>query len=193
MGIVVHPGPGVRDAHPLQHLDGPRPGVLLAGALVLAVDLGDLPADRVIRRQRGQRVLEDHGDPVAPELLHRGAVGADELLVLQPDLPAHLGVGGVVQAEDRQVGDRLARAGLAHDAEGGALLQVEREAVHRVDDAVLGAELHGQVADRQERPGTTRCSGLAVPGDGGHLLLLEFVRLVRMAGQTSLTRGSMKA
>ena len=46
-----------------------------------------------------------------------------------------------VQAHDRQAGDALAAAGLADDAERLALLDREADAVDRLDDAVVGAEV----------------------------------------------------
>ena len=56
----------------------------------------------------------------------------------------------LVQAHDRHAGHALAGAGLADDAEGLAALDVEREAVDGLDDAVLGREVHPQVAYVEE-------------------------------------------
>ena len=57
----------------------------------------------------------------------------------------------VEQAEDGEVGDALARARLADDAERLAAPQREREAGDGVDDAVLRRELDREVADVEER------------------------------------------
>jgi hypothetical protein len=136
---------------PRQHLDRAVPGLGAARALVLAVDLTDLLADGVVRRERRQGVLEDHRDLVAAQFLHAGPGGADQLVAVQPDLATDRGVLRVVQAEHGQVGHRFAGAGLADDAQRGALLHVEGEPVHGVDDAVLGMEVDGQVTDGEER------------------------------------------
>ncbi|MGX1154842.1 hypothetical protein RKD39_002420 [Streptomyces albogriseolus] len=153
--VVVHTGPGLRDADLGQHLDRPLPGLPLGGAGVLHERLGDLPAHRVVRRERRQRVLEDHRDLVAAELLHLLLGGGDQVAPLEDDLALDGGALGVVQTEDGQVGHGLAGARFAHDAEGLAALDVEGQSVDRLDDAVLGGEPHPQVADREEgaRPG----------------------------------------
>ena len=153
--VVVHARLGLRDADLGQHLDRPLPGLLLGGAGVLHVRLGDLPAHRVVRRERRQRVLEDHRDLVAAELLHLLLGGGDEVLPLEEDLALDGGALGVVQPEHGQVGDGLAGARLTDDAQGLAAFDVEGQPVDRLDDAVLGGEPHPQVADREEgiRPG----------------------------------------
>ncbi len=53
------------------------------------------------------------------------------------------------EPHDRECGDALAAAGLADEAEGLALFDVIRDAVDRVDDAVLGEELRLEIADLQ--------------------------------------------
>ena len=57
-----------RDADQVEHLDGPLEGLLLVEPLVDAGHLADLAADGVHRVQRGERVLEDHGDLAAADL-----------------------------------------------------------------------------------------------------------------------------
>ena len=121
----------------------------LAHLVVDAERLDDLVADRVERVHRGQRVLEDHRHLLAAQLAHLLALGADEFLPVEPDLagdPRALRV----QAHDAQRRDRLARAGLADDAERAAALDIERQPVDGLDDAVVGREMDTQVAHRQE-------------------------------------------
>ena len=64
------------------------------------------------------------------------------------------------QPQDRHRGDALARARLADDAERLVLVDVEAQVVDRVDHAVVGVEVHPQVAHLQQRP---------VPGVGGRV------------------------
>ena len=59
-------GPGQADQ--VQHLHRPVAGVGLGGLLVQPHRLGDLVADGLGRVERGERVLEDHRDLVAPDL-----------------------------------------------------------------------------------------------------------------------------
>src|SRR6266700_468372 len=58
--VLVEPLLRLRDAHPVEHLDGPHPSLVLRHVVVDPVRLDDLPADRVVRVQGGQRILEDH-------------------------------------------------------------------------------------------------------------------------------------
>ncbi len=148
--IVVHPQIGLRDAHLGQHLHGPRPGLPLGGPGVLAVRLTDLLADGVVRREGGQRVLEDHGHLVAAQLFQFPFRRGEEVLPVEQDLALYLGVVGVVQSEDGQVGHGLAGAGLADDAEGPAALDVEGQPVDGLDHAVVGGEVHAQIAYGEE-------------------------------------------
>ena len=99
---------------------------LLGDVVVDPVGLGDLVADRVERVQRGQRVLEDHRDVAGRGSLRIcSSDSAEHLGAVDPDRAATPGALGVVQAQDRQLDDRLAGAGLAHDAEGLAPLDGE--------------------------------------------------------------------
>ena len=69
----------------------------------------------------------------------------------------------LVQAEDGLARHRLARARLADDAEDLATIEVERQAVDRLDQTVPGGEVHAQIAHGQER---RRRLGLEVHVDG---------------------------
>ena len=122
---------------PVQHLDGTRACRPPGHARVHAVHLGDLVADRVVRVEGGQRVLEDHRGLSAaqpPQLLVRGPlhVGAGDL-----DRAADARSRAPVQPEQGGGDGGLAGAGLADEGEGGALFQAEGEPV----DGAQGAEL----------------------------------------------------
>jgi hypothetical protein len=93
--------------------------------------LHDLVAHRVGRVERGHRLLEDHGEPVA-------AQGAQAPLGLGQEIPAleahgarHLRPALRQEAHDGEGGDALAAAGFADDAEGSPALDGEADAVHR--------------------------------------------------------------
>ena len=146
--VVGHPDRGLRDADPGQHVDGALAG-LLAGRLAVVdpVRLGDLVAHLVEGVQRGQRVLEDHGHLGPAELPHPGRVRVGQFLAVQPDLAGDPRLGAAVQAHDAQAGHALARARLADDAERAAAVHAERDAVHRLDQAVVGREVDVQVFD----------------------------------------------
>ena len=79
--------------------------------------LRDLPADRVDRRQGGHRILEDHGDLVALHMPQLALRQPDQFAALIDDRAFDLRAGIDNQADYAQKGYRLARAGLADDAE----------------------------------------------------------------------------
>ena len=68
-GIVARPQLRVRDADRAEQLDGAAPRLRLRDVGVRLDGLGDLVADAVHRVQAGERVLEDHRDVAAADLL----------------------------------------------------------------------------------------------------------------------------
>ena len=70
---------GLRDVHEAQHVDGPVERRLAVEPLVQGQRLGDLPADRQHRVQRGHRLLEDHRDLVAAHLAHLGFAEVEQV------------------------------------------------------------------------------------------------------------------
>ena len=156
--VVVHARLGARDGHGLQHLHRAAVGDLLADVLVQLHRLAQLRADRVDRVQRRHRVLEDHRDLVAADLAQLVGVDLQQIPVLEDRLALGHGVPLRVQAHDRHAGDALAAARLAHDRERLALLDAERDAVHRVDDAVIRAEVRLQILDVKQRH-ARNCTG----------------------------------
>ena len=85
-------------------------------------------ADRHARVQRGVRVLEDDLD-VAPKLPHRRALLGVDVDAVEGELAR----GRLLQPHQHPAEGRLAAARLAHDAERLALVQVEGDAVQRLD------------------------------------------------------------
>ncbi len=67
MRILAQTAGGLGDAHALQPLARAGAGIGVREPKVGAQALGDLLAHRQVRRQGGQRVLEDHGHPPAPD------------------------------------------------------------------------------------------------------------------------------
>src|SRR4051794_4618077 len=84
--------------------------------------LYELPADLVVRVQRGQRVLEDHRYVVAADRAQLGFGRVQEVATLEADRARDARVRVAREAHDGQARDALARARLAHDAEGAAAL-----------------------------------------------------------------------
>ena len=115
---------------------------LLLGVVLDLHRLGQDVVDRQTRVERAHRVLEDvlHGRTQLAALLARHLVfelGAEHL---------NLAVLRLLERHDLHERGGLAGAGLAHDAEGLAGVQVEVHAAHRVHGAGFGGEADGEVA-----------------------------------------------
>jgi len=149
--VTSSAGAGVRDADGVEHLHRALERDRLRDVQVRAHRLGDLAAHAVHRVQAGEGVLEDHGDVLAAHASQLGLRGLEEILAVQQDLAADLRALGVQQPEDREIGDALARAGLADDAERLPAPQREGQPGDRVHDPVLGRELHGEVLDLEQQ------------------------------------------
>ncbi len=148
MRVLVDPAGRLRDADLGQHLHRAGPARLAVGLEVHPVVLGDLFADGVEGVQAGQRVLEDHRGPAAPDGAQFLLPEPVQLLPVQPD---RAGDGGAaVQPHDGERGDGLAAARLTDQAEGAPGLDAERDAVHRADGAPGRVEGDLEVLDLQK-------------------------------------------
>ena len=154
MGEVLIHALAIGDAHHLQKLDGAGLDLLLRLAL-LAVegdDLVQLVADTEHRVQCGHRLLKDHGDDVAPQVLHHGVGGLGNVVgfiaQIQADLALHhLTLRPLQQLHQGQTGDGLAAAGLTHHAHSLSDRHGEADAVHGLDHAGVGEEVGVEVIE----------------------------------------------
>ena len=154
VGILVKTLFRIRDPDKAEHLDG----------LFLCLAAGELPAVRGAgvdphgfhdlipagenRVQRAQAVLKDHGDPAAAHRLHLFFRQGEKVFPFKEDLTLVPGEALlVIEAHDRLAGDRLAAAGLAHQAEDLTALHMEGDALHRGHQTALRAEAGGEVID----------------------------------------------
>src|SRR5690606_17437967 len=111
-----------------------------AGHVPVGVDrLGDLRADRVDGVERGQRVLEDHGDAGAADPGQFCVFAADDFVAGDLDRTGDAGRAGQ-ESQDSECGHGLAGSGFAHDAEGFAAAQVVGDAAHGVDVPFAGGD-----------------------------------------------------
>ena len=130
---------------------GAVPGFVLADLVVLLDALGDLEADGFDRVQRRHRILEDHGDLVAADLLHLLFLQRQQVLSLIDDLAGgDVRLGGRQDAHDALGDGGLARPGLAHQSQRFPLLQGEVHAVDGVDRGLVGTVFHRKVFDFQK-------------------------------------------
>ena len=155
--VALEPVLGLGDAHHLEQLDGPGPGVVLRLLPVGRDGLGHLLLDGEDRVEAGHRVLEDHRDVAAADLPHVVLADGHEVLAVEQH-PATLDHARRLgqQAHDREVGHALAAPGLADEAEALAARQLERDPVDGVDRPVVRAEADEQVLDVEQRLGGRR-------------------------------------
>ena len=150
MRIGLHPPLRIVDADELQHLYGARMGGPAAHAVVLAIDVLDLPADSQHGMQRGARALHDQPDVLAADriefLIVHGEQVAPEIVHLARDDAARR----AHQAHHRDRRRRLAAAGLAHDADEFAGTDGEGKIPHRhMRGALAPGKGHREAAHRE--------------------------------------------
>ena len=151
MGILLIAALGVGNSHVGQQFEGAL--FCFGGGNFLVVEgksLLDLLADGLQGVEGGHGVLEDHGDALAADgdpflfLLELGEIhpAVFDGAVVDPAV--------VVQKTHKGLGEhRLAGAGLAHDGEAFALVQIQADAADGVEHLAPQAELDVQVFDGQ--------------------------------------------
>ena len=150
--IEIDLGFGIGDADLRQGGDGAAARLGTGDRLMRFQGEPDLRADGQHRVQRHHRVLEDHRDLLAADFSQFGGGETDEFAPFQLDRGACFDAAGRIdQADDREAGDALARAGFADEAHHLAALQREGDAVDRLHHAGAGVEIGRKVGDFEER------------------------------------------
>ena len=130
-GVVAHPDRGLGDADLGQQFRRLFPCGAALQPFVEHEGFRDLVAHREHGVERGHRLLEDHGNVLAPDAPPLLLVHAHELAAPEPDAAAgNRARRGRDQPHDRQRGHALAAAGFAHDAEGFPGTQGKAEPIH---------------------------------------------------------------
>src|SRR2546423_2577859 len=159
MGIVIHPGLGRRNAYLLEQLDRPGSRHLTRHFAVRHHGLLDLIPNPEHRVEATQGVLEDHGDVFAADLPNLLLGQLDDVGSPEEDLTTGDAPRLLDQAKDRESGDALAAPGLAHDPQGLPGLEVEADAIDRLDHTVVGEELGLEIFDLKDRCRHRFCLG----------------------------------
>ena len=150
--ILLHPPRAFGNADIIQHLADAAPGFFPGHLLMKVQGFENLRPHRHVRGQRGERILEDHGDLGAAELIEPARRQAQQFL----SAVAHAAAGAPVGGQQSHGGQKqlaLARAALAHHTQAGAFLDIEAHPLDRMHIAVLGGEMDIEVADFQQRHG----------------------------------------
>ncbi len=149
--VLLGPPRGLGDAGALHHLDDGGPHVLLRRHAVGQQGLPDLLTHPGHGVEVGHRVLRHQPDPAATDAAHPRLGQAHELLAREADGACRDPAVAGQQADRGHRGGGLARAGLAHDRQRAPGREREGRALHGLHGALLGGELHVQVADLQQR------------------------------------------
>ncbi len=139
MGILGEPLARFGDADLFEQVAGFGQGIPATPVQVDPQRLGDLFADPFDRVEGCHGVLEHHGHLHPPEVLLPVGSHSEHVAVAEADRSFDLGVGRQ-QVHESLCGDRLARTGLADNANGLADFEVERDAVDGPDQALIGSE-----------------------------------------------------
>ena len=123
-------------------------GRLPVHAAVELERLGDLAADGEHRVQRARGLLEDHRDPVAPDVAHPVFRGLEQVFTLEQDLAPDDDAGRIGnEAKHRHGADALPARAFPDEPHALALVHVVGETVHRFDHTVIGVEIGAKVLD----------------------------------------------
>ena len=122
---------GVADLHRLEHLERLLPRLAPRARGDAPIGLGDLVADALHRVQREFRVLQDHRDPRAADVEHPPLAGGEKVGPHRSPCGRAVIVAVRQELQERAADRRLARPGLADDAELLAP-EVERHVAHRL-------------------------------------------------------------
>ena len=151
MRVIPQPAGRVGNANPLQQRPGALIRLLPRRVAVQPDRFRHLFADGQHGIERRHRLLEDHGDAVAPN-------GADGVVIQgQQVLPVKEYAAGInppriaQQAQDGKCRHALAGTALANDGEGLTSLHLQRHAIHRPHQTPVGAERDRQAGDVEKR------------------------------------------
>jgi len=125
--------------------------------------LDQLIADPVQRVEAGERVLENHSDPLAPDPAHLFRRQIVDPQARQIDRTAADAPGRIDQTDHRKSGDGFSGAGFADHPQHLALGDVEGNSVEGAQRGAAGDELHLKVAHGENGFGHTVCIGVAAP------------------------------
>jgi hypothetical protein len=146
IGVIHRLGVGqLHVAHRRDHAGAARGG----GEVGVDLEgLGDLVADLHDRVQGRHRLLEDHRHLRAAEVAERPVGQGEQIDPVEADGACDRTQGLLrSEAHDGEGGDRLARAGLADDADDLALVDCEAAVLHRIGAVGALGERDGEAVD----------------------------------------------
>ena len=104
-------------------------------------DLADLQTHVPHGVERALGLLEDHADPVAPDLAQILLRAAHQILALEHDVALDDPAVAAQEIHDPESDGALTAAGLAHDAQHLAGIYFKTDAIHSADNPVFGIKI----------------------------------------------------
>ena len=142
VGVVPDAGFGGGDADLAEDVQHLLDHAAFGDVLVDFDGLAHLVADGKDRVKGGHGVLDNQGDPAAPDVAYFLFGHLEEVFAFEQDFPAHDVAGGFGdKPHEGEHGDGLTGARFAHDAQGFAAAEVERYTVDGFDGAPAGLEV----------------------------------------------------
>ena len=154
MGIHHVDTLGVGNTDHLQQLNGALLDLLIAlpFSVMESDDLVDLLPDPEDRVQGSHRLLEDHGDGVSAQMLENFVRGFGHVIGFVPEVQTdctvdYLTLRTLEQLHQREAGDGLAAAGLAHDADRFPDGNIKAHTVDSFDRACIRKEIGVEIVE----------------------------------------------
>ena len=147
---IPRPARRIGNAHLFQQLDHPVLHPLLRHRMMRPQRLGDLPAHRIARVERGHRLLKNHRHVFAHQLAPLAWRNTEQIRAIKAQhIGRHL-ARPADQPHRREHGHRLARSAFADHAQYLTSLDRHVHAIHRAETPTGGGELDRQIANFEQ-------------------------------------------
>ncbi len=148
MGEIIETVSCPGNTHHLQQLGAALACLLFVHAQMQLQGFANLEANRQHRVERRHRILEDHGDPVAPDLADFVVVKLEQIASVELNFPGHhLARRAGDETNQRHDADALPTTALADDCQGLAFIQRIRNTIDCFDDAIFREKVGVKIAD----------------------------------------------
>ena len=155
--VGLEPRIWIGNAHLAQQVDGAFHRFPAGHVFMHAKWLGNLIADHHHRIEMSHRVLKDHADRLAADVLHFRFAERHKVDTVDDGRASNnAGTTARQEANECPAGHGFARAALAHQTQHFALFELERQAIHCPDCTLRGLEIDGQVFELQQRRAHSR-------------------------------------
>ncbi len=144
MGILPHAVLGILDPGPMQQVNRPVSGFRIRNVAMLEQGFAQLIAQRIGWIERGHRVLENHGHALAAQICHLAFRQLLQIDAVETDVSGAALRLAWQQAHQRQRCHRFPASRFADQAQHLAAPNLEIDAAHRMQHAMLSRQVYPQ-------------------------------------------------